>query len=80
MPRHLWDRSNGLDSTTYVIAAVLGPAIAGLGVAVVGVRWALSMPIVLYLLAAIALTGVRAPAPTPTPGVTLLGDAAGAVR
>jgi MFS family permease len=80
VPRHLWDRSNGLDSTTYVIAAVLGPAIAGLGVAVVGVRWALSIPIALYLLAAIALTGVRAPAPTPTPGVTLLGDAAGAVR
>jgi predicted MFS family arabinose efflux permease len=63
-----------------VIAAVLGPAIAGLGVALVGVRWALAIPVVLYLLAAVALTGVRAPAPSPTPGVTLLGDAHGAVK
>ena len=79
VPRHLWDRSNGLDSTTYVIAAVLGPAIAGVGVAVIGVRWALAIPVVLYLLAAVALSGVRAPAPTPTPGASLLGDAKGAV-
>lgn len=80
VPRHLWDRSNGLDSTTYVIAAVLGPAVAGLGIAAVGVRWALLIPVVLYAVAAIALLGVRAPAPSPTPGATLLGDALGAVR
>lgn len=80
VPRHLWDRSNGVDSTTYVIAAVLGPAVAGLGVAVVGVKWALAIPVVLYAIAALALLGVRAPSPEPTPGATLLGDAVGAVR
>ena len=80
VPRHLWDRANGLDSTTYVIAAVLGPAAAGLGVAVIGVRWALCIPILLYMCAAVALIGVKAPSPAPPDRATLLGDALGAVR
>jgi MFS family permease len=80
VPRHLWDRANGLDSTTYVIATVLGPAAAGLSVAVVGVRWALAVPILLYIGAAVALVGVRAPAPAPPGGATLVGDAIGAVH
>jgi MFS family permease len=80
VPRFLWDRANGLDSTTYVIATVLGPAAAGLSVAVVGVRWALAIPILLYLCAAFALFGVRAPAPAPTAGASLAGDALGAVH
>jgi MFS family permease len=80
VPRHLWDRANGLDSTTYVIATVLGPATAGLSVAVIGVRWALGIPILLYMCAAVALIGVKAPSPAPLDGATLVGDAFGAVR
>src|ERR1700722_12768069 len=80
VPRHLWDRANGLDSTTYVIAAVLGPAAAGLGVAVIGVRWALGIPILLYMCAALALIGVHAPSPARSDQTTLLEDAFGAVH
>jgi MFS family permease len=80
VPRHLWDRANGLDSTTYVIAAVLGPAAAGLGVAVIGVRWALGIPILLYMCAALALIGVHVPSPAPVDGTSLLEDALGAVH
>ena len=62
VPRHLWDRSNALDSSTFVVAQVLGPIVAGLGVALVGVRWALLVPVALYVISAAALVGVHATA------------------
>ncbi len=38
VPRPLWDRSNAVDSGCFVIATVLGPAVAGVAVASIGAR------------------------------------------
>ncbi len=59
VPRELWDRSNALDSGTFVISSVLGPGIAGIAVSLVGPRWSLVVPAILSLLAAIALIWVH---------------------
>lgn len=61
VPRELWDRSNALDSGTFVISSVLGPGIAGISVSVIGARWSLMIPAVLSLLAAGALSWVVVP-------------------
>jgi len=61
VPRELWDRSNALDSGTFVISSVLGPGIAGVSVSVIGARWSLLIPAVLSLLAAAALSWVKVP-------------------
>lgn len=81
VPRALWDRSNAVDSGCFVIATVLGPAIAGVAVAIIGARAALLMPAVLLLLGAIGLARVPAPQ-TLSSGrdSTVLADAAAAIR
>jgi len=61
VPRELWDRSNALDSGTFVISSVLGPGIAGVSVSVIGARWSLMVPAVLSLLAAGVLSWVAVP-------------------
>ena len=79
VPRHLWDRANGLDGSTFVIANVFGPTLAGFGAAIVGSRYALLLPVVLYLVAASLLYWVRAPEPARA-STPLLSDALGALR
>ena len=79
VPRHLWDRANGLDASTFVVATVFGPVLAGLGVAVFGARDALLLPIALYLLGAGILIGVSAP-PAPASTTRVLQDALGGLR
>ncbi len=75
VPRDLWDRSNALDSGTFVIATVLGPGIAGVAVLLVGVRWSLFVPAVLFLSAAASLWWIKLPHITTEHRTTVLGDA-----
>lgn len=80
VPRSLWDRSNAIDSGSYVIATVLGPTLAGISVAVVGPRWALMLPAIVMAISAVMMTLVTAPPmPADTSG-TVFQSAIAAVR
>jgi MFS family permease len=63
VPRPLWDRANGLDGSTFVVATIFGPVIAGFSDDLLGARWALFVPVALYLVAGSILIGVRVPPP-----------------
>lgn len=80
VPRELWDRSNALDSGTFVIASVLGPGIAGIAVSVVGARWSLMAPAVLALAAAGALFWVKIPRVEIERVVGVFADALAGIR
>ncbi|HVB06122.1 MAG TPA: MFS transporter [Acidimicrobiales bacterium] len=81
VPRHLWDRSNAVDSGCFVVATVLGPAVAGVAVAVIGARAALVLPAVLLFVGALGLARVPAPPFHPLPHEQgLLADAGAAIR
>lgn len=80
VPRALWDRSNALDSGTFVISSVLGPGIAGVSVSVIGPRWSLLVPAVLSLMAATALIWVRVPRNEHEHVVSVVADALAGIR
>jgi MFS family permease len=79
VPRVLWDRANAIDSGGYVVAAVMGPGLAGLSVALLGSTVGLLVPAGLLMGAALLLTGVRLPATPRTDRTPILTDAARAV-
>lgn len=79
-PKHLWERVNALDSSGYVVATIIGPPTAALLVALVGPRLAVMAIGIPYLIAAIALVGVREPASAPSSSGRLLSDAWAGVR
>lgn len=70
VPRPLWDRANAVDSGGFVVATVLGPALAGGAVALVGPAASLALPSLLLVGAAACLVRVRVPPPAVTPRVT----------
>ena len=74
-PRHLWERINALDSSGYVVATIIGPPAAALLVALLGPRLAVMAIGIPYLIAAIAIVGVREPASAPSSSGRLLPDA-----
>ncbi len=74
-PKHLWERVNALDSSGYVVATIIGPPAAALLVALLGPRLAMVAIGIPYLIAAIALMGVREPATAPSSSGRLLPDA-----
>jgi predicted MFS family arabinose efflux permease len=83
VPRRLWDRSSAVDSACFVVATVLGPAIAGISVAWIGSRAALLLPAALMLFAAVTLAAVHPPpsgneGPPGLAGVA--GDSLAAIR
>jgi predicted MFS family arabinose efflux permease len=78
-PKALWDRSSAADSSTNVIATVLGPGVAGVAVALVGPRVALLAPAVILLGAGVLLVGLVVPdVPVGETG-SVLADARAAV-
>jgi len=79
VPRPLWDRSSAADSGVFVIASVLGPAVAGLAVALVGPRAALLLPAVVMLAAAVLLIGFVVPAARSPQAVSVFADARAAI-
>ena len=74
VPRVLWDRANAVDSGGYVVAAVMGPALAGLSVALLGPTRGLLVPAGLLATAAALLAGIRLPATERTDETPILTD------
>jgi MFS family permease len=60
-PRHLWERLNAVDSNGYVVASIVGPPIAALGVGLLGGPIALVAIGLVYGLAALILARVPEP-------------------
>ncbi|HEV2477130.1 MAG TPA: MFS transporter [Candidatus Dormibacteraeota bacterium] len=62
VPGHLWDRANALDTSSDVLATVLGAPIGGLIVGLAGGEWALAASGALLALAGAAMLRVGDPA------------------
>lgn len=75
LPRHLWDRANGLDSSLYSLTTVVGPAIAGITVARVGPEVAFLVAASVVAIAAVSLLGVREPVARADSAGSLITDA-----
>jgi MFS family permease len=75
LPRHLWDRANGLDSSLYSLTTVIGPAMAGVTVARFGPEAAFLVAASVVAIAAVSLLGVREPVARAAAGGTLIGAA-----
>jgi MFS family permease len=74
VPRHLWDRSNGIDTSAYSVTSIIGPAVAGLLIARFGPEPALLTLAAIVAFAALALVGVREPIERARSEQTLLRD------
>lgn len=75
LPRALWDRANGVDTSMYSATAVIGPAIAGIVVARFGPEAGLLLTASVAAIAAVSLVGVHEPIARVDSGGPLLGDA-----
>jgi MFS family permease len=75
LPRALWDRANGLDSSSYSLTTILGPAIAGVVVARLGPEAGLLATAAVAAVAAVSLLGVAEPVARVQPSSSLLRDA-----
>jgi predicted MFS family arabinose efflux permease len=75
LPRHLWDRANGLDSSLYSLTTVVGPAIAGVSVARFGSEGAFFVAASVFAVAVVSLLGVHEPVARADSAGSLLGDA-----
>jgi MFS family permease len=75
LPRALWDRANGLDTSMYSLTAIVGPAIAGLVVARFGPEAGLAVTAAVAAVASISLVGVHEPIAPAGSGGSLIGDA-----
>jgi len=80
LPRTLWDRANGLDTSSYSLMAIIGPAIAGLIVARFGPEVGLLAVAGVAALAALSLVGVAEPIARVEAVNSLVGDAWAALR
>jgi len=74
VPRHLWERANAIDSNGYVVASIVGPALAGTLVALFGAPAALAFTASIFAVAALVAIGIRDPGGRTEAG-NLLGDA-----
>jgi MFS family permease len=61
VPRDLWERANGLDSSGHVFATLVGAPIAGALVGWIGGEWALAAAGVLFIGAAVVMLGLPDP-------------------
>jgi MFS family permease len=75
LPRPLWDRANGLDSSMYSLTAVIGPALAGILVARFGPETALLVTGGVAAIACVSLIGVKEPIARAQSRGSLIGDA-----
>ncbi|HEV8669640.1 MAG TPA: MFS transporter [Candidatus Limnocylindria bacterium] len=79
VPPHLWERANAIDSNGYVVASIVGPALAGGLVAAFGAPAALALTACLFVAAAAVAVGLRDPAAKGETG-RLLPDALRGLR
>jgi MFS family permease len=80
LPRTLWDRGNGLDTSSYSLMAIIGPAAAGVVVARFGPEAGLLAIAAVAALASLSLVGVAEPVARVAAATSLAGDAWAAVR
>jgi MFS family permease len=82
VPSRLWDQLNAVDSITADIAAVGGPALAGICVAAIGPRWTMLLIVLVLVSAAVSIIPVKEPAPSTQAGGwgRVIKDAIGGVR
>jgi len=62
VPKDLWERANGLDSSGHVLATLVGAPLAGAMVGLIGGEWALAGAGVLFIGAALVMLGLPDPA------------------
>ena len=74
VPKPLWERANAIDSNGYVVASIVGPALAGGLVAGLGAPTALAVTASIFAVAGFVAIGLRDPA-TRTDTGRLLADA-----
>ena len=74
VPGHLWERANAVDTSSDVLASVIGAPLGGLLVALAGGEWALTAAATLFVLAGVAMSQVRDPA-TKQRGTPVLAEA-----
>ncbi|HJW49275.1 MAG TPA: MFS transporter [Candidatus Limnocylindria bacterium] len=74
VPKHMWERANAIDSNGYIVASIVGPALAGGLVAGLGAPTALAVTASLFAIAGVVAIGLRDPA-TRTDTGRLLADA-----
>jgi MFS family permease len=74
LPRRLWDRANGVDTSTYSLTAIVGPAVAGLIVARFGPETGLLLIAAVVGAAALSLVGVAEPVARARPQRSLASD------
>jgi MFS family permease len=79
LPRVLWDRANGLDTSSYSSMAVVGPAIAGLVIARFNPEAGLLLTAVVAAAAAAMLLGIGEPVERVSGRNSLMSDAWGAL-
>jgi MFS family permease len=75
VPRPLWDRANAIDSTTYVLAIVIGAPVAAGIAAGAGRPVALAATAGVFAAAALSLLGMRVAVPSSAPARGFLRDA-----
>lgn len=80
IPRVLWERANAVDSGFYVVAAIAGPAVAGVLFGVAGAEAALLVTAALYLVGLLLLAGMAEPVLDRVAPGSLLGDAWAGLR
>ena len=61
VPVWLWPRANAFDSTTHVVASLIGAPLGGVLVAIAGGEWALAAAAGLFAVAGLAMLSVRDP-------------------
>ncbi|HEV8230125.1 MAG TPA: MFS transporter [Candidatus Limnocylindria bacterium] len=74
VPPRLWERANAIDSNGYVVASIVGPALAGALIAALGAPAALALTGAIFAAGAVVALGLRDPA-TRTDTGRLLPDA-----
>jgi MFS family permease len=74
VPKPMWERANAIDSNGYVVASIVGPALAGGLVAGLGAPTALAVTASIFAVAGVVAIGLRDPA-TRTDTGRLLADA-----
>lgn len=80
IPRALWERANAVDSGFYVVAAIAGPALAGVLFGLLGAEAALLATASLYLAGLLMLAGMAEPLIDRVAPGSLLGDAWAGLR
>jgi MFS family permease len=75
VPRSLWDRANAIDSGSQALASVIGPALAGFAVALLGGEGAFLVAAVLFVMAGTALIGFAEPPVVHRQGAPLIRSA-----